>query len=271
MLAFFGNQLVSGYVRGRQVAEFLEVPFNPPNHNDFTCVWVKRRVEPWWPEKSWVDIMDAADLRGNIRDSGRPVGVIAFTTASYVYLLRFYKRFNHRVVLIPQHHCNFEKTLRPDREVRIVGFVGHKEGLSCGEDELRAGLAEVGLELRCLYFGRSATQCRISRMDVVKFYEDIDIQVSFRWLRGMFHRFKDNVRFLNAGSFGIPSVSAPEGNLLEHFADSAITAMTVTDLVRECGRLKNEPNYYKEMSKRVLEASQAYHISQIAPKYAELD
>lgn len=108
------------------------------------------------------------------------------------------------LTFIPQHHCNVERQTRPDRPVRVVGYVGMMQWRPAWYDRLQTAVQEMGLEMRWYTDFQD-------RMDVVRAYQEIDIQ--FAWRDGMPEKLlylKNPMRILNAASFGIPTVAKRE-------------------------------------------------------------
>ena len=92
----------------------------------------------------------------------------------------------------------------------MVGFVGSRSSLAFYNklhlEMWTKAFAERGLELRIFITNRRRT----THQEVVDFYKQIDIQIYARRTRYTFRRFKDQLKLMNAGSFGIPSVCGQE-------------------------------------------------------------
>ena len=268
MLAFFNNNNLSGTIRANQPAEYLNRPINPPNLDEYTCIFVKQQPNEKWPDNSYLDILDGMDLRYAMQENPR-LRAIAFTKPSLAHLAKFLRRDD--LVYIPQHHCNYDRELRPQREVRVVGFVGSPTSLSYGGYAKRSQhpetfikpFADAGFEFRYLLINK-----RSQREQVVDFYRQIDIQVYARFVRFTFHRFKDGLKLINAGSFGIPSVAKPELNDLTKYM---IPAESLEEMIAQCVYLRDNPAYYEDVAQNLIIISESYHIGNIAPLFLQLE
>ena len=263
-LTFFypeGNKSVSGKIRGKQIGNYLGAKLNPTGgyENDI-CIYVKCIPPKDFPEHSYVDIVDSKRLV-NWTIEHPQIGVIAISKTARTYLMQKLNR--NDIHLIPEHHCNFERIPRIRKDVNTVGYMGARTGSEFPED-IKERFADIGLDFKY-------TRKYRTRGDVVAFYNSIDIQVMDKYMR---HRaiikLKNPLKLANAGSFGIPSVAYPETNFIEEFKDCFVEAETIDEMLLQCETLKNNSDFYKEMSDKALLRSQEYHISRIAPLYYEL-
>ena len=252
------KKAISGEIRGRQIASCLNGKTNPKNgYEDDICIYAKCLPPDDFPNRTYVDIVDSRNLVNWVMD--RPnVGVIAISKTAQNYLFRKLNRSD--IHLIPEHHCNFEREQRPDREVTTVGYIGCRTGSAFPVD-IKKRFAEVGLDFK---YNRAYK----TRFDVIDFYKSIDIQIMHKYVR---HKaiinLKNPLKLANAGSFGIPSVAYPENNFIEEFGGCFIEAKTIDEMVQQCKNLKENKALYQDTSEKAFMRAQEYHIDKIAPLY----
>lgn len=142
---------------------------------------------------TYLDILDAERRVEWLVDHPK-CGVIVASLSSKEYLEDLLKR---PVILIPQHHCNYERLRRFRKSIRVAGVIGGPGAVQCDLDELNRTL---GIEFRWQQKYRS-------RQDVVDFYKDLDVQVVWRLQQ---RPLKNPLKIINAASFGIPTIAYPE-------------------------------------------------------------
>lgn len=252
---------VSSRVRGEEIAAALGARYNPSaGYEGDRQVWVKpRRVGPI-PDGAWVDVLDEFGLAAQLK--ARPgLKVISMSQAHDAHLHS--ELPGHEVRLIPHHHLNFERLLRPSgREVRVCGFVGSNtaEHLAWGAQVARA-LERVGLEYRgCHNY--------LKRQDSLDFYRSVDLLVIayFGWQDTPY---RHPTKIVNAASFGIPTVAGPIQGYREvegHY----LRAGSLEELVAQAAALR-DPGWYRHWAEPLPELAEQYHISRIANLYRALD
>ena len=265
------SRAVSGEIRGRQAGAYLGAKLNPSDgYKNDTCVYVKRLPPNDFPEHSYVDVVDSKNLVHWVH-ANRRAGVIAISKVGQEYLSQKLNRKD--VYLIPEHHCNFEHTLRRDRNVTTVGYIGNKNGsiftdgeiISRGKtiSDITKRFAEVGLDFKFV-----TTYSK--RQDVIDFYNSIDIQVTYRRRKQRnIAKLNNPLKLANAGSFGIPTVAYPEVVSLE-YKDCFIEVESIDEMIVQCKKLKEDKTFYSDMAGKALERSESYHISKVAPLYYDL-
>jgi hypothetical protein len=103
-------QRVSSIIRGQQVAEYLHAKLNPTEgfEND-VCIYVKPHVKPHedfdFHGHSYLDIIDGWGLLALVHKHPE-VTVITCSAVDFEYVS---ENCANKVILIPQHHCNFER------------------------------------------------------------------------------------------------------------------------------------------------------------------
>ncbi len=245
----------SSLVRGNQIAAYLGWELNPEERELGIYVKPNENEISEMPDGSFIDVIDAFHLFHAI--SKRPkLNVIL--TSQYHYEL-WKNRIPNKIIVIPHHHCNFDREIRTKTEVDTVGYIGSIRGIDLDIDEATKRFNDMGLKFLTNYDFRG-------REDSVAFYKQIDIQLVWK---------PDNLpghtpmKITNAASYGIPSISKP----CEHFKEIEgfyITAPDKEGLYAEVEKLK-DPDYYASWSERLIPEMEKYHISNIAKQYEELE
>lgn len=268
MLSFFYTRGGAGNIRGRQVADYLKAKHNPKDGYDKdVCVYVKIHKHPVQPpKKSYIDVCDAPRAIEYLEEHPE-IGVISLGDYQKKVIEGILKR---KTVLIPHHHCNFKRELRPDREVKVVGIIGCKNAFQHPIDDIRKRLKKIGLRLRYEenyweYYGED-------RQKVVDFYKSIDIQIVWR-PKGWSPRFaalRSPLKLSNAGSFGIPTVCYPEPDYEVEWKDKYLAVDKMDDLIEWVEKLKDNEYFYKRFKDVVIKKAENYHIEKIAKLYKKL-
>ena len=252
-----------GEIRGIQMATHLQGRFNPKSdYENDVCVYVLGTTPEKEPECSYHDVLDGG-LKRLARVIRRTRGPLIAVSKEHEAALS--ECLGTRpVYLIPQHHCNFENEMRPDRPVRTVGCIGGDSCIQWPHHAMDRMMREIGMEWRyCGKYNR--------RRYVVDFYRDLDVQVSWRptHARGII-RHMNVLKLSNAGSFGIPTVAYPEPAYTREWKNECIFADTITDLVYKVRQLKDNPVMYSDASALALEKAKDYHIDRIGELYRSL-
>ena len=265
--SFFYGRGGAGIIRGIQMAEYLGAKKNPAEgfENDI-CVYVKVKPPDNHPKRSYLDIVDATDKVGYLMNNHK-IGIIVESEIARKYLEERTGRKD--VVLIQEHHCNYERALRPDRPVAVVGIIGSRDSFQLPLAEFESELKKMGLNL--LYYTNFWEHFKAGRLAVVDFYKKIDIQVVYRkdWFAKR-KSFSNPLKLENAGSFCIPTVSYPEISYKNEWNDHFIEATSMWEMLKHVRRLKEDPPFYKEWQERSLELTEKYHIKNIVKLYRAL-
>ena len=277
---FFNTRSGSGKCRGAQICNYINANANPADgYENDVCIWVKRPPHDLKkiPKYSYIDIVDGEKLFPFIRENPN-IGVIASSIFSKNFLdeLRASKQIDNEVVLIPHHHCNYERIKRPERKIKTVGFIGHHCKYESLPKTLEKDLADIGLEFK--YNVNFET-----RMDVSNFLQTIDIHIcnrnfteiskTDRILRKNPMRYamlKNHLKLANSGSFGIPTVSYQETSFKDEFDGCFVEALNPEDIIIQCKRLKEDSAYYNDIANKAMERAEQFHIENIAPLYYSL-
>lgn len=259
--SFFLQSSGAGQLRGRQMAAYLNGKVNPESgYEDDICIYVKWYPLGPSPKNTYLDVVDSKRSGGWIAALPN-AGVICVSKLLQDYFNSITTERN--LVLIPHHHCNYERTKRVDREVTTVGVIGNFHAIFYNDlERVKEGLKNHGFDF--IYEQRYK-----SRQDVIDFYNKIDIQIV--WRPHVRPRFCNPLKLSNAGSFGIPTVSFAEPNFVLEWNDHFVPVMSVDDLVRQVCKLEGNKGYYEEMSNKALEKAEEYHIENISKLYYELE
>jgi len=266
-LVFYPNSWASGEIRGRQMAAavggIIDANIVYP---DDVLVFIKGG-----PPQHIIDYVrqvyvDVDDSYGSIPylEEHPEVCPIAASRVGQRYLNERLGRDN--VLLIPGHHCNFERFVKVTSDVKTAGFIGYPENLHLGVDTLHSALGGVGINFVVKTDAKN-------REDVCSFYKSIDIQICFRKMDEKVNpapELRDPLKLINAGSFGIPTVAYPEPSYVDEFNGCFLQVDSPENIPTQCLKLKNDGWFYHKMSMLVLQQAEQYHIEHIAPMFARL-
>jgi len=247
----------SSIIRGEQISNYLGCKLNPVDgYNDDICIYVKPTDMNEIKDGSWVDIMDGERLI-NLLVPRPEINVITFS--DYTHKL-YQEKMKNKMVLIPQHHCNFNRELRSRRTNKTVGFIGGEIGFFFPKDKMQELVEEAGF--RFLFVSGYRT-----REDVLDFYRQVDIQIT--WSHPRFrYQARAPLKLTNASSFGIPTVGYPQ-ECYGEAEGNYIKVDTIPALIKELRRL-HDPFYYDSWVRKIVPWSEKYHISKIAELYRQL-
>lgn len=249
------------------MADYLKSKFNPVSgYEDDVCIFVIG-VGPngsWGAEPlhSYHDVMDTDAIRMSRVRRHAHGSLIAISKTHAQVLKDYFKRDD--IYLIPQHHCNFRREQRRRKSVIQVGCIGGDSAIQWPHYAVGEMLGKYGLgwHFESRYWRREY---------VIEFYKSIDIQLSWRptHARGL-SLSMNSLKLSNAGSFGIPTVSYPEPAYLAEWPNECLWANTMTELVEQAAKLRDDATLYDEMSNRARVKAEEYHIENIAKLYQAL-
>jgi len=248
----------SGDVRGSQMAGYFLARLNLDEpqedwHYDFDVhIWVKqepRHLE--WPGKHYLDIMDAKERGGWIREHPE-CGVIAMSLSGQEWLKERLGRDDIHWIRV--HHCNFERVVRQRDEFTVAGVCGGKGAIQCDVGELERLLAKLGLEWRW-YQDYQGPQ------DITTFYQSIDVQIVWRTMQ---RPLKDPEKIVNAMSLGVPTIAYPEPAYKE-VEGYYWPVTTFEELATAVEELRQGYD-----AQRLIDKAEEYHIDNVAKLYRQL-
>jgi len=267
-LVFCINEWASGEIRGMQMAHAVGGVVEPPKfYSDDVLVCIKRLPPPdlvSYVKCVYVDVNDCYGLIPYLK--GRlDVTPVAASRVGHKYLQEQLGRNN--VLMIPGHHCNFERDVRVTGKVKTAGFIGYPENLQLGIDELHKALDEIGIAFVAKVDAKS-------REDVCNFYKSIDIQICFRKKSetNPAPELRDPLKLINAGSFGIPTVAYPEPSYADEFNGCFVPVRSLSEVIEVCKWLSTVgaiPDY-NDISMRARCRAEHYHIEHISPMFRRL-
>ncbi len=252
---------VSSMIRGDQIADQIGAKFNPTSgYEKDICIYVKPTLGDLKLEgRPYLDIVDGWDLIPFV--SKHPeLGVIACSKADYETISKAVK---NKVVLIPQHHCNYDRIVRTRNEVTRVGVIGTAGAFPFLPKGLKEELTKRGMEL--LEFSRF-----FSRQDIIDFYMKIDVQIIWRsYMKDGKIHLSNPLKIVNASSFGVPTIALDEPTFKE-MEGCYIPVDTLDEFLTALDRLRGDPFLYNEYRDRCISKAEEYHVSNIAKLYQQL-
>jgi len=202
---------VSTTIRGEQMAAYMQnARLNPTSgYKDDVCIYVKPHVKRHqdfnFEGHAYLDILDGFDLI-HLLKKHEEVPVIVFSDIDAETMSQYVK---NRVVVIPHHHVNFEKTIRNREGITKVGVIGSPGAFPFIPKEIKEGLAKRNIELieQSVFY---------PRMSVVHFYAQIDLQIVWRpymkqhYAQKPFTMLANPFKIVNTSAFGIPTIALDE-------------------------------------------------------------
>jgi hypothetical protein len=252
-------------IRAHQIAPHLGARINPlpGDYEEDTCIWVKpKRIRE--TKYAWLDPMDIEmiNVKRFDRVATRNLGVIAASLSAFDMYHEMYH--GRKRVFIPQHHCNFEKVMRPDRSVQVAGYAGNVLTVQWPTEDVVKGLGDIGMAWRPL--------TQLSRREYsARYYPTIDVQIVYRpecWIIPA--ELRNTLKLANAGAYGIPTVAFPEPAFIREWKDEVLYGESMEEIIAHVKRLKEDTGLYREMSARAYEKSKEYDIEVIARRYVDL-
>lgn len=256
-------QRVSSIIRGDQVADEIGAKYNPESgYENDVCIYVKPYVKKgddfkFEGRKAYIDIIDGHNL-AHLAHKHPEVGVITCSEADYNLMKGELPR--NEVVLIPQHHCNFENITRTRKEISRVGVIGTKNAFPFLPDGIKEELSNRNIEL--VEFSEFFT-----RQDIIDFYMSIDVQIVWRPYKKIL---SNPLKLVNAASFGIPTIALDESAFWE-LGNTYIPVDDLEGFLKSLDDLRNNPSLYEHYSNQLIGIAKNYHISAIGERYKELD
>jgi hypothetical protein len=257
VISFFIHSGGAGKIRGEQIAKRIGAKINPKEgFEKDICIYVKCVPPDNYPTKTYIDVVEESEGLKWVFSHPK-VGVIASSVSMYNYLK---VKLKNKIVLIPQHHCNFERIKRTRGEVKVAGIIGNPAAFQYPLKDIESKLRGIGVSLKPFI-----KKVFNNRQEVVDFYKQIDVQLI--WRPGSDGVLRNPLKITNALSFGIPTVAYPEEDFDEEYYDLYVRTLTINEMIDRVERLKNSETYYTRLSKTGLEIAESYHIDNISKMY----
>ena len=277
MIRFYGNPWASSNIRGKQIVDALvkdgvDAVFNseePASKGD-KLVFVKcaPNEDSYEVTKACDVFIDIVDSHGTIDGIKRSehlknANIIAIGDLAYNYLSNELR--SHKIIKIPEHHCNFENAVRDSsKKVDTVGFCGYPYNLHIDVGLLERMLGAVGYRVLLL-----TDMQNVTREAICDFYKQIDIQICYRRDVGAcVPQLKNPLKVINAASFGVPTVTYLEPSYVE-CKDIIVLADDIYGMAKGIISFTDDSKY-NEMSEKCIEFARDYHIDKIVSKYKEI-
>jgi hypothetical protein len=254
-------QRVSSIIRGEQIAEAIGAKLNPENgfENDI-CIYVKPHLKKDdviydFAKNSYLDIIDGHNLTQMVKNHP-DVKVIVCSQADYDIML---KELSNKIVLIPQHHCNFERLKRNRKGIKTIGVIGVDKAFDFLPKDLEKELGKRDIKL--IKFSKF-----FERQDIIDFYKSIDLQIVWRPYRKIL---SNPLKIVNSASFGIPTIAFDEPAFKE-MGKSYIGVHNFKEFLIKLDELIDDSNLYNLLSCLCFVKAENYHIDKIKKLYQEL-
>jgi hypothetical protein len=258
-------QRVSTILRGEQMAAHMQnARLNPTSgYQDDVCIYVKPHIkrdqEVNFEGHPYLDMVDGFELWHTLNKYPE-VPAIVFSDMDMETMSNHVK---NKLICIPHQHVNFERVRREREGVTRVGMIGSEGAFVHIPDEVRHGLANRGIKL-------IEHSIMYPRMSVVKFYQNIDVQIVWRpyqlpYRPGLYNPFK----IVNTSSFGVPTIALDEPAFKE-MEGCYLPVSTAEEFLEKLDALKTSSSLYGDMAKLCLQKSERYHIDNIAKLYQAL-
>ena len=265
--SFFRRTGGSGKIRAIQIAQYLNEKYGVPTKigpadgfDDDVCLYIKIRPPARYPKRTIVDVLDEPWVLPWVKRHPN-IKILAPSITGQDYLMNALGRKD--IILIPENHCNYERIVKPKRDIINVGVIGTGTSFQIPYDEASKEFEKLGVNF--IHQGRYDT-----RQDVIDFYMDLDIQVVFRhWLN--FPQMNNPLKLANACSFGVPTIAYPEPCYKAEFDGYFIPVTTQEELFQQVKRLKEDKVLYDELREKGFEKAEEYHIEKISKLYLQLD
>lgn len=253
---------VSSIIRGEQIAAQIGAKLNPETgYENDVCIYIKPHVPSGYENnvrfegKPYLDVIDGWGL-GPVLKMHPEVTAIACSRTDYDTLGQI---VDNKIVLIPQHHCNFERLKRSRNEITTVGVIGTALAFPFLPEDLKDRLAERGMNL--IEFSNFYT-----RQDIIDFYQKIDVQIVWRPYR---KKLANPLKIVNGASFGIPTIALDEPYFKE-MEGYYFPVRSLENFLARLDALRFSPSLYADYSERCFKKAEEYHIERIGELYKNL-
>lgn len=256
----------SSIIRGEQIASHIGAKLNPTGGYDSNiCIYVKPHIKPTdatnfkFKGIPYLDVVDGFALR-HVLNLHPDITAIACSKIDGITLSQNIK---NKVVVIPQHHCNFERVKKQTDQVITIGTIGSPDALSFIPSDLKHEIAKRNMKL--IEFSRFFT-----RQEIIDFYKEIDVQLVWRSYMTLGHiKLSNPLKLVNSASFGIPTIALDEPTFKE-LDGCYLPVNSVAEFISQLDALRTSLSLYAEYSKKCLKKAEEYHIDNIGRLYKNL-
>lgn len=267
---FFRRGMPTAEIRAKQIGACLGAKLNPTDgYEEDLCICVKQSPERFARERGvlttpvkalYYDVVDDwKAIPALQRRPAQPLIVTSETARRYLS-----QTHENTMVVIPQHHCNFDHERRPDRPMRVVGFVGRWFGDPPWYERMNHAIAQMGMQMRW-------TPSHSSRAEVVDAYRQMDIQFSWQpFLPEPLLYLKSPLKIINAASFGIPTVCTREPAFVDECDGGFIGLDSLDEALDAIRQLQTDETYYRRFADFGPAMAAPYFVTRIAEQYREL-
>ena len=260
---------VSSIIRGVQVAEQIGAKLNPKEgYENDVCIHVKPHVPKghdfdFKGKSPYLDIIDGHNL-GQLLLKRPEIPGIVCSQVDYEIMSNIVnekgEKIKNKIILIPQHHCNFERARRNREKMLVVGVIGSPKAFNFLPKDLEKELIKRNMEL--VEFSGFRT-----RQEIIDFYMKIDVQIVWRPYKKIL---SNPLKLVNAASFGVPTIALDEPAFME--LDGCYVPVNNFDtFLRRLDILRENSDAYRVLASKCLEKSEDYHIEKVGEMYKKLD
>jgi len=251
MVSFFAPRNYLGcIIRGKQIADYLGGKYNKERGDvsGDVNIFIKPRSLDNVLDGDWVDVSDG-EYVPELLKSRPKIRVIAHSLYSFKFLK---KALKNEIIWISQQHCNWEKEHKEIKKIKTCGYIGGPNTIIRKQyEEIGKSLNKAGFEFITCFDFTTRESCN-------DFYKKIDVLIVGQSIE---NQYKTPTKLINAASFGIPSVAYPLKSYEEW--NEYIPCLKDEDISDTVKNLQFD-------SKKLIEAADFYHISNVAKRYENL-
>ena len=249
----------SSLIRGEQIADFLGAKKNPADgFGSDLCILVNPHVNKYkeLPQNSYVDLIDTKYFVDKL--SQRPDLKIIVTSLPALSSIKMVLP-QHKIYLIPQHHCNFERVRRTRKELTTIGFIGSPRNFQLDSEDFSKRCSGLGLKFMYKIDYKN-------RGHVCNFLQQIDVQLDWRPKSEA----NNPLKIINAASFGVPTIAFPKDGYQE-IDGYYFKAENSDEIFEIISNLKRNGDEYTRHTQVGMIMAEEYHIQKIAKFYLALN
>lgn len=273
-----GSRLGSSQCRGYDIAEKLNMPIDIPvneiKKND-TVIMIKKFEKNVLlkTDRVYCDVVDGAPGLYPSLSAYPKIKIITLSSQGKWYLKSLLPK--NKIIWIPHSHCNNEKTVRPDREVKRIIYNGTAQGFPISAwNKFQKKAKKEGFEVVRMHTVSNRENKKTLREKCCEEYYNSDIQVAFRHQNNSALPLimKCATKLNNAGSFLIPSVAYPEPAFEYNYNEKGyyIPVKSIEEMVNMCIKLRDDYVFYSYYAYNAWYGSRKYHINRILKYYENL-